>query len=152
MKGKNTVNWWKSASHLKMQTYIFIYMRIASSSMFILWYFLVAKNGSSGASEPLFFCEATLSFHKAKTEGNICQALSFGPTDSKYSSKSCALPWACCHMPLENVTTKSHNTSPASDPHLIFLFFKYWTPHLILWRYMLPSSEYKTIVIIGLYI
>lgn len=36
--------------------------------------------------------EATLSFHKAKTEGNICPALSFGPSHSKCSSKSCALP------------------------------------------------------------
>lgn len=153
---RHTTNWLTSNTHKETykhaSSYAHTHTHICSRFLHVCpMIFLAAKNGSSVASESCL-SEATLSFHKAKTEGNICPALSFGPSDSKYSSKSCALPWACCHMPLENVTSKSHNNSPASDPHLIFLFFKYRDPHLILGRYMLPSSEQKTIVIIGLYI
>lgn len=84
--------------------------------------FLSAKNGISVPSKSCL-SEGTLSFHKAKTEGSICPSLSLGPSDLKYSSKSCALPWAYCHIPLENVTSKSHNNSLVSELHLIFLFF-----------------------------
>lgn len=48
-------------------------------------------------------------------------ALSFKSLCLKNSSKSCALPWAYYHMPLENVTSKSHNNSLVSELYLIIL-------------------------------
>lgn len=63
--------------------------------------------------------ETTLWFHivGTKSSSNVLWSLWL-----KNSSQSCALPWAYCHMPLENVTSKSHNNSLVSGLHFIVLF------------------------------